>query len=147
MCMDPLEWERNRFFILVGKTAVPSNLEGWSKWFEKHYDDRIVAFTRTDLIEVSTVFLGLNHNFNFGPDRGPPLIFETMAFHKVDAPKTLSNNLQVEWNGEETMRCSTWEEAELQHKMMVAEVISKEYLGTPEQLKTIIEEIFNNGSN
>jgi hypothetical protein len=139
---DPIEWERNRYFILVGHTAVPSNMEGWSVWFEKHWDtgDRTVAFTKTDLIEVSTVFLGLNHNFNF--DGSAPLLFETMAFHKREEPKKLINNLEIEWDGEETMRCSTWEEAELQHRIMVAEVISKTYLGTPEQLKAMVEEIF-----
>jgi hypothetical protein len=142
---DPLEWERNRYFILVGHTAVPTNMEGWSNWFEKYWDsgERTVAFTKTDLIEVSTVFLGLNHNFDF--DGSAPLLFETMAFHRRKEPKKLINNLEIEWDGEETMRCSTWEEAELQHRMMVAEVISKEYLGTPEQLKAMVEAIFNNG--
>jgi hypothetical protein len=141
---DPWEWEGNRYFILVGKVAVPSNIEGWSKWFEENCDSnaRIVAFTKTDEVEVSTVFLGLNHNFNFEPDRAAPLLFETMAFHKLKEPYRLINGREVEWSGEETMRCSTWDEAELQHRIMVAEVISKEYLGTPEQLKAIVEEIF-----
>jgi hypothetical protein len=65
-----------------------------------------------------------------------------MAFHKLKEPYRLINGREVEWSGEETMRCSTWDEAELQHRIMVAEVISKEYLGTPEQLKAIVEEIF-----
>jgi hypothetical protein len=137
------QWERNRYFILVGHTAVPSNMKGWSAWFEKVYgtNDMQVAFTKTDLVEVSTVFLGINHNFNFGPDRGPPILFETMAFHKLATPKEVLS-FEVEWDGEEQMRCSTWEEAELQHKIMVAEVISKEYLGSPEQLKEMVETIF-----
>jgi hypothetical protein len=143
MCNDFWEWEKNHFFVLVGHTAVPSNLEGWTKWFDKAYntDAMRVAFTKTDLVEVSTVFLGINHNFRF--DGGAPLLFETMAFHKLDKPKKLFNNLELEWDGQETMRCSTWEEAELQHRMMVAEVISKEYLGTPEQLKEMVETIIN----
>jgi hypothetical protein len=143
MYMDWEEWEKNRYFILVGKTPVPSTMKGWSAWFEKAYgtNETLVAFTKTDLIEVSTVFLGINHNFNFGPDRGAPVLFETMAFHKLIPPKNVLGH-EIEWDGEECMRCCTWEEAELQHKMMVAEVISKEYLGTPEQLKAMVEEIF-----
>jgi hypothetical protein len=135
-------WEKNHFFILVDKIAVPSNMKGWSTWFEKAYgtNETMVAFTKTDIVEVSTVFLGINHNFKF--DGSAPILFETMAFHKLDTPKKLLNDLEVEWDGEECMRCGTWEEAELQHKMMVAEVISKEYLGTPEQLKAMVEEIF-----
>jgi hypothetical protein len=143
MCMDWEEWEKNRFFILMGKTPVPSNMQGWSAWFEKAYgtNETVVAFTKTDLVEVSTVFLGINHNFNFGPDRGAPVLFETMAFHKLEMPKIILDH-EIDWDGQETMRCCTWEEAELQHKIMVAEVISKEYLGTPEQLKAMVEAIF-----
>jgi hypothetical protein len=139
MC-DPWEWEKNHFFILVDKVAVSTTMEGWSKWFEKAYgtNETMVAFTKTDIIEVSTVFLGINHNFRF--DGSPPVLFETMVFHKLAAPKNVLGH-EVEWDGEECMRCSTWEEAELQHKMMVAEVISKEYLGTPEQLKEMVETI------
>jgi hypothetical protein len=42
--------------------------------------------------------------------KGPPLLFETMAFWA-------SVN-----GGHEQMRCSTWQEAESQHARMVAEV-------------------------
>lgn len=134
-------WEKNHFFILVGKIAVPSNMEGWSAWFEKAYgtNETQVAFTKTDIVEVSTVFLGINHNFRF--DGSAPILFETMAFHKLDTPKNVLGH-EIEWDGKECMRCGTWEEAELQHKIMVAEVISNHYLGTPEQLKEMVEKIF-----
>jgi hypothetical protein len=133
------EWEKNHFFILVGKTPVPSNMEGWSRWFEKVYgtSEIQIAFTKTDLVEVSTVFLGINHNF----DGGAPLLFETMAFHKLDTPINVLGH-EIDWDGRECMRCGTWEEAELQHRIMCAEVISKEYLGTPEQFKAMVETIF-----
>jgi hypothetical protein len=139
---NPWEWERNRYFVLVDKIAVPSTFQDWCLWSATRWDsgDRIVAYTKTDIVEVSTVFLGINHNFNFNADSGPPLLFETMAFHKLDAPKKLLN-LEVEWDGQETMRCSTWEEAEIQHRVMVAEVISKEYLGTREQLSSMVETV------
>lgn len=38
-------------------------------------DDRVVWKTRFGEVEVSTVFLGLDHAFE-----GPPLLFETLVF-------------------------------------------------------------------
>ena len=55
---------------------------------------------------VSTVFLGMDHNYF---DDGPPLLFETMAF----PPDELSELL--------CWRCTTWEEAEAQHVRAVIE--------------------------
>ena len=53
---------------------------------------------------VSTVFLGIDHNFG----EGKPLLFETMVFGgKLD---------------EETERYSTWEEAVEGHNHMVEKV-------------------------
>lgn len=56
-------------------------------------------------LSVSTVFIGIDHNFLRG---GPPLIFETMVFGGGDML-----DLQCE-------RCSTWEQAEQQHARIVA---------------------------
>jgi hypothetical protein len=39
--------------------------------------DRHVAFDRVDDVAISTVWLGLDHNFGFGDS---PLIYETMIF-------------------------------------------------------------------
>ena len=109
------------FYILDDK--VPVKVEGdnpeevalkWAKWFEAN--DRTVMKTRLEVteenrflmkekklgfVEVSTVFLGIDHN-HFG---GMPLLFETMIF-----------------GGEheyEMTRCSTWEEAEAMHSEMI----------------------------
>lgn len=85
-------------YILDGKTAVPADLMTWAKWFETA--DRHVAKEPVGDFLVSTVFLGLNHQFG----GGPPLLFETMVFKNGDA-----TDLWCE-------RCSTWDEAEIQHK-------------------------------
>jgi hypothetical protein len=94
-------------YILVGQTPVPEpDLLMWARWFEKN--DRHVAVTRVlDIAVVSTVFLGLDHNF-FPWCGGEPLLFETMVF----------------WNGEggeEQDRCSSWREAEQMHTHWVRE--------------------------
>ena len=61
--------------------AVPeTNLLKWGKWLETH--DRRVAVTRFAWGMVSTVFLGLDHNFNpmDDPLTYKPVLWETMAF-------------------------------------------------------------------
>lgn len=76
----------------------------WGKWFETA--DRRVAQDYVGDKYVSTVFLGINHQFG----DGPPLIFETMAFGK-------------DWGDELGQeRYSTWEEAEAGHKAMVERI-------------------------
>lgn len=83
-------------YILEGKKPVPvSDLLVWGHWFESA--DRIVAKTTVGKLKVSTVFLGLDHNWG----EGPPALFETMIFGIDD--------------DEYQTRCSTWEEAEAQH--------------------------------
>jgi len=89
-------------YILVDKvpTIVDDPIE-WGRWYETA--DRHVAKTTIDKIEISTVFLGLDHNF---AENGVPLIFETMTF---GAPE------------EVCLRCSTWEQAEAQHQEVCAQ--------------------------
>jgi hypothetical protein len=84
-------------YILQGKKAVPADLMTWAKWFEEHINDRIVARSEKGDVQVSTVFLGLNHQWG----EGPPLIFETMIF----------GGEHDQWQE----RCSTWDQAEAQH--------------------------------
>jgi len=88
-------------FILDGHKVVPcDDLLTWGKWFETA--DRIVSKTilSTD-VQVSTVFLGLNHSFG---DR-VPLLFETMVFGGK--------------HDQEMERYSNWQDAEEGHKRWV----------------------------
>ena len=78
----------------------------WAEWSEKDRENKRVALTKVDEhTEVSTVFLGLDHNFS---ESGPPLIFETMVFGGV--------------MGEECDRYSTWDQAVAGHEAMLARV-------------------------
>ncbi|HEY4720248.1 MAG TPA: hypothetical protein VII92_00260 [Anaerolineae bacterium] len=82
-------------YILDGKTVVPADLMTWAKWFESA--DRHVAQDQIGDARISTVFLGIDHQWG----DGPPLIFETMIFGgEHDQYQT---------------RSSTWDEAEAQH--------------------------------
>ena len=92
----------NDKYILDGHKAVPVDLMTWAEWYEKA--DRKVAKDTVGESCISTVFLGINHQWG----EGPPLLFETMVF---DGPL----------DGEQE-RCSTWEQAEAQHAAMVEKV-------------------------
>jgi hypothetical protein len=54
----------------------PYSLVAWAEWFQSH--DRTIAFDIVDEhVSVSTVFLGLDHNF-FG-DGHPPVLWESLV--------------------------------------------------------------------
>jgi hypothetical protein len=88
-------------YILDGhKAVVEKDLMKWAAWFENA--NRAVGRTEISKdVSVSTVFLGLDHQFG----EGPPLIFETMVF---GGPLD-----------QQEERYSTWEEAEAGHKHWV----------------------------
>lgn len=79
-------------FILEGKEAVSVDVRTWGDWLEtaKHQ----VAFTEIDGLEISTVFLGLDHGHGFTKK---PLLFETMIKSRqregIDAAKKAGKHL------------------------------------------------------
>ena len=91
-----MERTTDRKYILDSdhNPVLEPDLIKWATWFE--HDKRIVCQQHVGLIFVSTVFLGIDHNFY---QAGPPLLFETMTFP-----------------GDLQFRCSTWKQAEVQHK-------------------------------
>ncbi len=98
----PLPQSINKY-ILDGHKTIPCNdILKWTKWFEK--GNRHVADECIGDMRVSTVFLGIDHSF----ERGKPLLFETMVFGG-------------DLDGEQE-RCTTWEQAEVMHSDMVAQV-------------------------
>ncbi len=90
-------------WILDGHTPVVCNdLIQWGKWMQS--DKGIVKQdTLPNDVRVSTVFLGLDHNYD---DEGPPLLFETMVFGGGIHDQSMR-------------RYSTWEEAEAGHSEML----------------------------
>ena len=58
-----------------GKPVLEPNILRWARWYESA--DRRVAWSDISQgVHVSTVFLGIDHNFG----GGPPLLYETMVF-------------------------------------------------------------------
>lgn len=87
-------------YILDGRTPVEEvNLVKWAEWFEG--GNRRVVLTAVGSCEISTVFLGLDHNWM----GGAPILFETMVFGG-------------EHDGYQR-RYLTWEEAEEGHRQVV----------------------------
>ena len=110
----------NQHWILGddGKTLKPVGLHEWAEWYDKSCRTkvRVVAKEEIEGSRVSTVFLGLDHNFF---EEGPPLLFETMVF---DGPLD-----------QEMDRYSTWEEAETGHDVMCKRVRSAHGATEPQQ--------------
>lgn len=98
-------------YILVGREPVPCpDLLEWAHWYEQAHRDGRLQVARTEIGDrgcVSTIFLGLDHNYLSYADRRP-ILFETMAFSYPD------------WNGILQSRTSTWAEAEADHFTAVA---------------------------
>ena len=65
------------YYVLdaAGEPQLCTDVNEWKLWFST--TDRKIAEDRHNEISVSTVFLGLDHNYG---GKGPPLLFETMIF-------------------------------------------------------------------
>lgn len=84
------------YYILKDKTPV--QVADVREWAAKHEGNSNVARDTFGKVLVSTVFLGIDHSW----DGGEPILFETMIFGgKHDQYQT---------------RCSTWDEAVIQHE-------------------------------
>lgn len=63
-------------YILEGDAIVPcDDLLVWGRWMQTA--NRHIGLDVISGVKVSTVFLGLDHNFGLD---GPPVLFETMVF-------------------------------------------------------------------
>ena len=100
-------------YKLVDKVPVPCDMDECSKSF-----GRIIAKDNFDNVEVSTVFLTMDHSFG----SGDPILFETMVFGgQYD---------DYQW------RYSTYEEAEAGHNE-ACYLINKVSIDRDEKLKQL----------
>jgi hypothetical protein len=93
------------FYKLEGKNIIVCrDMMEWAKWIEttsRHVADEYIAGIR-----VSTVFLGIDHNYSMS---GRPVLFETMIFIKG-------------WTEDEQWRYCTYVDAEVGHKKIVEDI-------------------------
>lgn len=108
-----------------GEPKEEPDLMTWARWFETAREERIVA--RTDLkdVYVSTVFMGLDHNFGLG---NKPILWETIVFENKPTTETIMGNTftfhkTVDGYGE---RYHTKGEAIAGHMLIVAKIKANE---------------------
>jgi hypothetical protein len=112
--------DRPYWWILDGHTPVQANSsKEWAEWFGTA--DRHVGYTEIgEGVEVSTVFLALDHNFYRD---GAPILFETMVFIPKEFTVEIAGQT-FEFHRDElpdfTRRYATWDEAETGHKLTVS---------------------------
>lgn len=73
----------------------------WAMWFEK--SDRTIAKTNVGDTLVSTVFLGIDHNFD---EQGLPVLFETMVFGGAldEYQERYTSAEEAEWGHEQIVK-------------------------------------------
>lgn len=101
----------------------PISMQRWMELLESGDVNRRVKLTTEDGWWVSTVWLGIDHNFS---DVGPPLIFETMAF------------LEGSFEALECQRYATAEQARVGHDEVVEAMHQRRYV--EEAMEEILRE-------
>jgi hypothetical protein len=95
-------------YILDGHTPIEEpDLFKWGKWFgtvNRHVANDNFKDRHGNSIQVSTVFLGMDHSFSTDEDH-IPILFETMIFGGE--------------HNEDQYRYCTWDEAVIGHKIAI----------------------------
>lgn len=96
----------------------------WSEWYEAAakkgqgeatHDPRRVASTNLATVWISTVFLGVNHQWG----DGPPILFETMIFTHDKFPREFKGKIKWSRDDLDTFRYATWDDAQTGHDAIV----------------------------
>lgn len=108
-----MRFPRHHMYVLIGQTPVPvENSMELAAMFNDE-SQRRVALTKVGPVTISTVFLGINHQFA----DGPPILFETMAWIDMEH-EAYGKKWDRSWEDYQT-RCSTWLEAEEMHRQAI----------------------------
>lgn len=109
--MEAIICRRGHNYILdeEGEPKEARSLAEWAAYMEwgRKKGGRIVKQEWVDNVRVSTVFLGLNHNWG----EGPPVLWETMTF---------SN--RADWDQLQDRCSGAREQAEAMHEQMLVQV-------------------------
>ncbi len=118
------------YYILRDKTPVKCTLMEWARWFEetakagslgRHVAHDEVGDDMRGRYYVSTVFLGLDHNYW---DHGPPILFETMVFKHEPWTDSFGHEHAVKSADVDGWfdRYATWDKAEAGHRRIFNKV-------------------------
>jgi hypothetical protein len=110
---------------ILDEEGIPKevSLQEWAVWFES-FDNRVIKQYERDGYLVSTVFLGIDHNWS---GKGPPILFETMIFDDQRWGKPGDAGNRCADLGEEMAceRYSTKDDALIGHERHVKELDRK----------------------
>lgn len=117
--------EKEWWILDADNNPKPVRVREWSEWYEAAArkgladgltnDPRRVAQTDLATVWVSTVFLGVNHQWG----DGPPILFETMVFTREKFPKEFAGKIKWHRDDLDTFRYSTWDDAVTGHNAIV----------------------------
>lgn len=118
-----MKYEPKWYILDKENKPVLSTSEGWYKWISDNngFPIRIDYTQVSDKVYVSTIFLGLNHNFG----EGPPILFETMIFGFDDG-------IEYQW------RYSSFDDAMVGHDMAVKKAMNLLGSSTETQVNTVL---------
>lgn len=115
---------------------VAESMDEWYAFVRRDFEDRSrVGDTETATMRVSTVFLGVDHSWR-GP---PPILFETMVFSLEKYPREFEGKIYFAAEDFDTVRYSTWSDAEAGHAATVRRIQKAEadaLAGMPKKGKT-----------
>jgi hypothetical protein len=72
-----------KHLFILGPDRQPIHVEDvltWARWYETAKRDIEGSPWESNGVRVSTVFLGINSNFNFSDPTAEPVLWETMIF-------------------------------------------------------------------
>lgn len=92
---------------------VKATLMQWAQWVEV-FENKIVEQTEIEGYMISTVFLGLDHNWS---GQGPPILFETMVFRAADWHEPDKDKRRLV--DQDMNRYATWDEAKKGHRRFI----------------------------
>lgn len=112
---DGLGW----YYVLDKQhRVIRADAHEWSLFFSD-FSKRQLAETITSLYRISTVFLGIDHGWG----KGPPIVFETMAFELAETEVKFSDGQKfITHEDFETARYSSWDDAMAGHRAMVRRI-------------------------
>jgi hypothetical protein len=104
------------YWRIVNRKVVPSTRRQWCEFFAS--PERLIKQETVGDFWVSTVFLGIDHNFS---GDGPPVLFETIVFGEPEEQDLLGRKQQVRPSLQMDRYC-TLDEAEAGHEQVVQQL-------------------------
>lgn len=111
--------QRPQYYKLIGRLPVPVyDVSEWTKVAEIGTDAWRIAETVVGPLHVSTIFLGLDHNWS--PDSDAlAVLFETVVLGDDSDMKPPTNLRELLLGNQYQRRYATWDEAEQGHDAAV----------------------------